>query len=527
MSEQGPNINDYGVYLTARVKAFASVKIDYVKSKADQGGQGRLRKLSIDKGLIRETESVQKLIGPLIKCKMLENEVNNEITLTAFRLLVADLLVLFQVANEGVINVLEHYFEMSKPDAERSLAIYKRFVQQTDGVIIFMSLARSLESVTRLEIPNLQHAPTSLGTSLEEYINDPDFEQNRIQYLAQKSNVSHAQSPVPTGNTNGNDSMAARSSSVPLKSALKKGNDTNPFGAPQLPQQVISSGNTELIDFFGSIDPTPSVQIQQSQQMPTVAPANGLNRQPSMSGGHAIGSNPYLAQQQVQAQMMGQIPTGDNPYQLAPSPQQLAGYQQQQYAPAQNSQQYSSVPQTQTQYNQPQGVGYPSYSSQTLPSQSTGAGFGSFTPQASASTYNSSTLQPQATGSNPFRRSMLPSMTNTASEFGMMSPQRTGGNPFSGSRVPPSTGTPLFSPPSAQSYQTSAQQPQLQTQGTGNPFARQRTTSESTGTIYGNHQPQQIQMNMTGNLTPQQTGGNPFRKSMMPMTSTQQNFGGR
>ena len=38
--------------------------------------------------------------------KFLDNEVDNEITLTAFRLLVMDLLVFFHVVNEGVINVL-------------------------------------------------------------------------------------------------------------------------------------------------------------------------------------------------------------------------------------------------------------------------------------------------------------------------------------------------------------------------------------------------------------------------------------
>lgn len=518
MSEQGPNINDYGVYLTARVKAFASIKTDYVKSKADQAGQGRLRKLSIDKGLLRETESVQKLIGPLIKCKFLENEVNNEITLTAFRLLVADLLVLFQVANEGVINVLEHYFEMSKPDAERALAIYKRFVAQTDGVIIFMSLARSLESVTRLEIPNLQHAPTSLGNSLEEYINDPDFEQNRIQYLAQKDRGASAQSPPPASDTMGRIGTAG----LPLKSALKKGNDnTNPFGAPQLPQQLISSGNTELIDFFGSIEPAQSQQVYQSQ--PNVIMGNVGGQANGMA---SMGTNPYAAQQQVQAQMTGQQSANTNPYQVMPNTQQHTGFEQRSQMQPQIQQHFpTTAVSAQLQYSQGQSHGYSAYSSQTLPTQSTGAGFGSFTPQAIPQSSTSGSLQPQTTGSNPFRRSMLPPIATGASEFGMMSPQRTGGNPFSSLRGPPTTGTPLFA--SNQSYQTTQQQTPIQTQTTGNPFARGRVVSDALATNYGAQQPQQMQVNMTGNLMPQQTGGNPFRKSMMPVATGTQNFGGR
>lgn len=38
--------------------------------------------------------------------QLLNNEPENEITLTAFRLLTMDLLVLFHVMNEGTINVL-------------------------------------------------------------------------------------------------------------------------------------------------------------------------------------------------------------------------------------------------------------------------------------------------------------------------------------------------------------------------------------------------------------------------------------
>jgi hypothetical protein len=102
-----------------RAEAFGAVKTDYVRDN-----QGRLRKLSVEKGLLREVECVQAQIKAALKCtvgmqrsmfpfapadkirKFLDDEVDNEITLLAFRLLVSDLLELFHVVNEGVINVL-------------------------------------------------------------------------------------------------------------------------------------------------------------------------------------------------------------------------------------------------------------------------------------------------------------------------------------------------------------------------------------------------------------------------------------
>jgi hypothetical protein len=51
------------MYLMYRAKAFQKAKIDYVRN-----GQGRMRKLTVDKGLLRETEGVQEQIAALLKC---------------------------------------------------------------------------------------------------------------------------------------------------------------------------------------------------------------------------------------------------------------------------------------------------------------------------------------------------------------------------------------------------------------------------------------------------------------------------
>jgi hypothetical protein len=68
--------------------------------------ENRLEKLTVEKGLLRETETVQHQLTALLKCDVMENEPENEITITVFRLLVLDLLALFQALNQALINVL-------------------------------------------------------------------------------------------------------------------------------------------------------------------------------------------------------------------------------------------------------------------------------------------------------------------------------------------------------------------------------------------------------------------------------------
>lgn len=104
MQTQGHNIRTYTEYILVRAKSFGATRMDYVRN-----GEGRLKRLSIEKGLLRETEQVQDQIHALLQCDLLSQEPENEITLTAFRLLTMDLLALFHVMNEGTINVLGWY----------------------------------------------------------------------------------------------------------------------------------------------------------------------------------------------------------------------------------------------------------------------------------------------------------------------------------------------------------------------------------------------------------------------------------
>lgn len=60
---QGHNIRRYAEYLITRAKAFEASKIDHVRS-----GPGRLKRIGVEKGLLRETEIVQKQIRVLLRC---------------------------------------------------------------------------------------------------------------------------------------------------------------------------------------------------------------------------------------------------------------------------------------------------------------------------------------------------------------------------------------------------------------------------------------------------------------------------
>ncbi|ORZ20213.1 AP180 N-terminal homology domain-containing protein, partial [Absidia repens] len=165
------NIYLYTAYLQEKVAAYRELHIDYIKTTMSTK-VGRLRRLSIKDGLLKETLVLQKQVGALLKCKFILEDVDNTISLFAFRLVVEDLLILFQAVNEGVVNILEHYFAMSKSDARISLEIYKRFAKQTEEVIHFLDRARQFQQEMYIAIPAAKHAPLSLAAALEEYLTE-------------------------------------------------------------------------------------------------------------------------------------------------------------------------------------------------------------------------------------------------------------------------------------------------------------------------------------------------------------------
>lgn len=198
------NIQAYAIYLDVRIKAFRELKHDIIKAQTERRGSSsssrrprssldptgrptQIRLLTVDKGLLREVKHVQKLIDALTACRFFLDDLEDEVTVAALQLNVKDLLQLFTALNEGVINVLESYFEMSKVDAKEALSIYRTFCRQTESVVQYLSIARRLHNVLNVMVPNIKHAPLSLYGALKEYLEDPNFEKNRIEYKHNKS----------------------------------------------------------------------------------------------------------------------------------------------------------------------------------------------------------------------------------------------------------------------------------------------------------------------------------------------------
>lgn len=334
----------YAKYLHTRVRHFSDTHIDYVRDErvnnlTNQVG-GRLRNLPVEKGLLRECESVQKQIDSLLKNSFLEGEIKNDVILTAFRLLVNDLLALFQELNEGVINILEHYFEMFHNDADRALSVYKKFVDQTKYVIDYLRVAKHLEYATKLHVPTIKHAPTALTSSLEEYLNDPNFEANRSQYLQDKL-AKDGSKPVTDARQAQIQDQTQQLQQQQLQAQQFQAQQlqAQQLQAQQLQAQQLQAQQTQQAQQFQPSELAAYPQVaQQSTSNPWNAQPAQPTAQPSQinptftgAGFGGYGQQPTGSFQTGQTGQLGFQQTGSNPF--LQQPQQPQQPQQNGYAP--------------------------------------------------------------------------------------------------------------------------------------------------------------------------------------------------
>lgn len=160
-------IRRYAKYLNDKAMSYRTVAFDFCKVKRGKD-DGILRTMNIEK-LLKTVPVLQNQIDSLLEFDCTANELTNGVINTAFMLLFRDLIRLFACYNDGIINLLEKYFDMNKKMCREALDIYKKFLIRMDRVAEFLKVAESV-GIDKGDIPDLTKAPSSLLDALEQHL---------------------------------------------------------------------------------------------------------------------------------------------------------------------------------------------------------------------------------------------------------------------------------------------------------------------------------------------------------------------
>ncbi|KAM0015050.1 putative ANTH domain, ENTH domain, ANTH domain superfamily protein [Helianthus debilis subsp. tardiflorus] len=171
-------VRTYGLFLEERLECFRVLKYDIEaeripKPGPDQENKGYSRTRDLEsEELLEQLPSLQQLLYRLMGCRPEGAAVGNYLIQYALALVLKESFKIYCAVNDGIINLIDKFFEMPRHEAIKALDIYKRAGQQAGSLSDFYEVCKGLELARNFQFPVLREPPQSFLATMEEYIRE-------------------------------------------------------------------------------------------------------------------------------------------------------------------------------------------------------------------------------------------------------------------------------------------------------------------------------------------------------------------
>uniref|UniRef100_A0A0E0JW83 ENTH domain-containing protein n=1 Tax=Oryza punctata TaxID=4537 RepID=A0A0E0JW83_ORYPU len=170
-------VRAYALFLEERLECFRILKFDIETERLMRSPQcsskahSRTRTLPcID--LLEQLPALQQLLFRLMGCQPEGAAGTNYLIQYALALVLKESFKIYCAINDGIINLVDMFFDMPKYDAIKALAVYKRAGQQAEDLADFYDFCKQLELARTFQFPTLRQPPPSFIATMEEYIRE-------------------------------------------------------------------------------------------------------------------------------------------------------------------------------------------------------------------------------------------------------------------------------------------------------------------------------------------------------------------
>ncbi|XP_017056876.1 phosphatidylinositol-binding clathrin assembly protein LAP isoform X5 [Drosophila ficusphila] len=247
--DMSPFIRRYAKYLNEKSLSYRAMAFDFCKVKRGKE-EGSLRSMNAEK-LLKTLPVLQAQLDALLEFDCQSNDLSNGVINMSFMLLFRDLIRLFACYNDGIINLLEKYFDMNKKHARDALDLYKKFLVRMDRVGEFLKVAENV-GIDKGDIPDLTKAPSSLLDALEQHL--ATLEGRKVSAANTPTQSSSHQRNVKSAVT----ALSSTSSAFGTAAASSKFDTTNGIDE-QLKAQVLAEEEAAMNQYKSKVSsPTSS-----------------------------------------------------------------------------------------------------------------------------------------------------------------------------------------------------------------------------------------------------------------------------
>ncbi|KAM5554075.1 putative clathrin assembly protein [Rosa sericea] len=155
----------YASYLEERLECFRVLKYDVQKDHL------RTKELETP-DLLRHLPALQQLLSRLLDCQPEVGTICNTLIQYAISMVAGESAKLYAAITDGIVNLVDKFFEMQRDDAVKALEIYKKSGSQAERLVEFFEICRSLNFGRGLKTVRIQQLPESFLTTMEDYVKE-------------------------------------------------------------------------------------------------------------------------------------------------------------------------------------------------------------------------------------------------------------------------------------------------------------------------------------------------------------------